>query len=121
MSCFASRRLSHAAADGTTTRPSCYWNGTWTVDMVLDRLANWRRYAALHPGFESAFNWLLDQRLAGLAAGRHTVDGDRLYTIVGRDPGRGRDGARLEAHRRYIDIQLTLAGEEEIGWSPLAE
>ena len=34
--------------------------------------------------------------------------------------GRGRTDARLESHRRYIDIQLTLDGDEEIGWRPLS-
>ena len=34
--------------------------------------------------------------------------------------GRGEDGARLEAHRRYIDIQYTIDGDELIGWMPLA-
>ena len=34
--------------------------------------------------------------------------------------GRGEDGAKLEAHRRYIDIQYTIEGDERIGWMPLA-
>ena len=29
--------------------------------------------------------------------------------------------ARLEAHRRYIDIQLVLDGDEQMGWKPLAD
>jgi YhcH/YjgK/YiaL family protein len=29
--------------------------------------------------------------------------------------------ARLEAHRRYIDIQLVLEGDEQMGWKPLAD
>lgn len=89
--------------------------------MVLDRLANWRSYAALHPGFERAFGWLIEARVAELAAGRHAIDGDRLYTLISREAGRGRDGAKLESHRRYIDIQVTLAGQEQIGWLPLAD
>jgi biofilm protein TabA len=88
--------------------------------MVLDRLANWPRYAVLHPGFEAAFRWLADAR-PELPAGRQPIDGERLYVLINRDPGRGCDGAKLESHRRYIDIQLTLAGDERIGWSPLAE
>jgi YhcH/YjgK/YiaL family protein len=89
--------------------------------MVLDRLANWRRYAMLHPGFEPAFRWLAKARPAELALGRQTIDGERLYVLIARGPGRGREGAKLESHRRYIDIQLTLDGQEEIGWSPLAD
>jgi YhcH/YjgK/YiaL family protein len=40
-----------------------------------------------------------------------------MFVILDRQDGRGRDAARLEAHRRYIDIQYTVRGEE-IGWTP---
>lgn len=38
------------------------------------------------------------------------------------DEREGRTGhtAHLEAHRRYIDIQYTIEGPEEIDWSPRA-
>ena len=49
------------------------------------------------------------------------MDGDRLYLSIDHTQGRGRDRARLEAHRRYIDIQYTIEGDEEIGWMPLAD
>jgi len=29
--------------------------------------------------------------------------------------------AKLEAHRKYIDIQLVLEGDETMGWKPLAD
>jgi biofilm protein TabA len=89
--------------------------------MILDRLNGWRRYASLHEGFAAAFQALAEPRTADLPAGRHIIDGDRLYLVIGREQGRGREGAKLESHRRYIDIQLTLAGQEEIGWLPLAD
>jgi YhcH/YjgK/YiaL family protein len=89
--------------------------------MVLDRLLNWPRYATLHPGFEAAFRWLTEARPAELPTGKRSIDGERLYVLINRDPARGHEGAKLEAHRRYIDIQLTLDGDEEIGWSPLAD
>lgn len=91
------------------------------MSMVLDRLTLWRRYASLHPGFTPAFETLSAPQTAMLPTGKHVIDGDRLFLIVGRDAGRGRQGARLESHRRYIDIQLTLAGQEEIGWLPLVD
>ena len=43
-----------------------------------------------------------------------------MYLSIDHAQGRGREGARLEAHRRYIDIQYTIEGNEEIGWMPLA-
>jgi biofilm protein TabA len=96
------------------------------LGMVLDTLARCDRYTPLHPAFARAFEFLtaadwteLISRAA--SAERHDIDGDRLYVSIARTDGRGRDGARLEAHRRYIDIQLTIEGHEEIGWKPLGD
>jgi len=88
--------------------------------MVLDRLACHARYVMLHPSFARAFEFLASAGLARLPPGRHAIDGERLYASIDHTDGRGRDGAQLEAHRRYIDIQYTIEGLEEIGWSPLA-
>jgi biofilm protein TabA len=88
--------------------------------MVLATLDGAQRYAALHPAFTRALRYLAATDLDALPAGRTEIDGDRMFVIVDRKDGRGRDGARLEAHRRYIDIQYTVHGEEEIGWMPIA-
>jgi YhcH/YjgK/YiaL family protein len=88
--------------------------------MVIDTLVNASRYAALHPAFARAFRFLAETDLAALPTGRTDIDGDDMFVMLDRKDGRGRDGARLEAHRRYIDIQYTVHGEEEIGWTPLA-
>jgi biofilm protein TabA len=89
--------------------------------MVLDSLAQAHRYTSLHPAFARAFDFLTSTNLRSLEQGRHALDGDRLYVLLDHKDGRGREGARLEAHRRYIDIQLTIEGSEEIGWRPTAE
>jgi YhcH/YjgK/YiaL family protein len=44
-----------------------------------------------------------------------------VYLSIDHQEGRGRRRARLESHRRYIDIQVTIAGHEEIGWKPVSE
>jgi biofilm protein TabA len=88
--------------------------------MILDTLSNAPRHAAVHTGFAEAFAFLRRPDLADLPAGRQEVNGAQLYASIGRDQGRGRDGARLETHRKYIDIQYVVTGEEVIGWSDLA-
>jgi len=93
--------------------------------MVLDTLRNCARYAALHPDFAKAFEFLEHADWARLVSGtghreRHPLDGERMYVSIDQAAGRGRAGARLEAHRRHIDIQFTIEGDEEIGWRPLA-
>jgi biofilm protein TabA len=88
--------------------------------LILDTLANSARYVRMHPDFPRAFEFLATTDLSALAPGRHEIDGDRLYVSIDHQDGRGEDGARLEAHRRYIDIQYTIEGRELIGWMPLA-
>jgi YhcH/YjgK/YiaL family protein len=89
--------------------------------MILDRLALAGRYASMHPGFAKAFEFLAATDLAELALGKLPIDGDRLYAIAMIDPGRGRHGAKLEAHRKYIDIQCVVSGCEGMGWKSLAD
>lgn len=106
------------------------WRTRYYSRVVLDTLPHWRRYAALHPAFTQAFQFLdgpaltrLTSAYAGIAehSVRHAIDAERLYVSIDRVQGRGRERSRLEAHRRYIDIQLTIEGHEEIGWKPLGD
>jgi biofilm protein TabA len=83
--------------------------------MILDTLAAAKRYERLHLGFGAAFDFLRSAP-AGLVEGRHEIDGERLFAIVAKSAGRGRVGAKLEVHRRYIDIQYCAAGHDVIGW-----
>ncbi len=84
--------------------------------MILDQLDNWRRYAAMHPKFEDAFAFLERKDLVVLSPGQYPIEGKRLYALVIKEDGRGREGTRLEIHKRYIDIQFTIAGADDIGW-----
>jgi len=87
--------------------------------MILDVLENAERYCAVHPRLAAAFDFLREADTAGLAPGRRDLDGDRLYAMIVRDQGRGRQRARLEAHREYIDVQFSVEGTDLIGWKSL--
>jgi biofilm protein TabA len=89
--------------------------------MIVDTLAQAARYRALNPLLTAGFEFLAKADLASLPAGRHEIDGSGVFALVGHDTGRGQAGARLEVHRRYLDIQVSLDGRERIGWRPLAE
>jgi YhcH/YjgK/YiaL family protein len=88
--------------------------------MILDSLDNASRYRDLHPAFGRAFDYLLRTDLSAAATGRHDIDGDRMFVLVQEHEGTGPDTTKLEAHKAYIDIQLTISGQEEIGWMPAA-
>lgn len=86
--------------------------------MILDRLQNAARYVSLHQGFAEAFAFLNQPKLSELAAGRYDIAGEQVYAMVAKNTGRAREAARLEAHRKYIDIQLVLSGNDQMGWKP---
>ena len=89
--------------------------------MILSTLSQSNRYAALHPLFPRAFEFMRNTDLLALAPGRYPIIDKQLFVIVENVPGRTRAEAKLECHRKYIDIQLVLEGTDEMGWKALAD
>ncbi len=89
--------------------------------MIFSTLAQSDRYAALHPLFPRAFEFIRNTNLSALAPGRYPILGEELFVIVENVSGRNREKAKLECHRKYIDIQLVLEGVDEMGWKPLSD
>jgi len=86
--------------------------------VILAALADVARYVGLHPLFPDAFAWLAAHRDA--TAGRHAIHDDRLFALLDVGTTHDRATRRFESHRRYIDIQINLAGGEAMEWTPVA-
>lgn len=84
--------------------------------MIFDSLDNSARYTALHPGFDTGFEFLKTHPVDQLKDGKHVIDGDRLFALGMELKGKGMENAVFETHRRYIDIQFTVSGTDLIGW-----
>ncbi len=87
--------------------------------MILAPLDKAFRYAACHPGLLRGLEFLQQMLIESLTDGKQEIDDQRLIAIVAHDQGRGREGAVLEFHRKYIDIQYVVSGSELIGWQSL--
>lgn len=73
---------------------------------------------ALPAEIESALDYLRLTDFSKLEAGRYPIDGENVFALV-QDPITQHWEAGLpEFHKRYIDIQCLLEGEEGIGYSP---
>jgi biofilm protein TabA len=88
--------------------------------MIFDTIEQLRLYGPLHKDIETVCRYLTSHDLLITPHGRYELDGDRVYLSLGMNNGKG-DKAKLEAHRRYLDIQCVLYGSDIIGWSPLTE
>ena len=89
--------------------------------MILDTLDRLKVYSATHERFAEVFIALEALDLNRISEGRHELDGDTdAFIIVMEKEGQGRKGAKLEAHRKYIDVQIVLSGEDVMGWRATA-
>lgn len=52
------------------------------------------------------------------AEGRYVLWQDDIYALVLRYNTGDAAGSRFETHRKYVDLQYTLAGAEVIDWAP---
>jgi YhcH/YjgK/YiaL family protein len=89
--------------------------------VVIDKLENAYLYAGLSAKIKKGLEVLKDKKLSAKKDGRYEVDGDGLYYIIQRYTTKPIEEGRLEAHKRYIDIQFAADGEEMIGHSPLGK
>jgi YhcH/YjgK/YiaL family protein len=89
--------------------------------MIIDTLENAGRYECLHTRFKAAFHFLNNTNLAAQQEGRFEIDGDRLFVLTQTYQTKPLEGGKLEAHRKYIDIQFVVSGEEYIGYAPLTD
>jgi len=87
--------------------------------MIVDHIKNWRSYA-FGPAWESAFAFL-ENLDPSAEEGEHSIDGDRVFARVMSYATKSEtdDDAVLEAHRRYVDIQMALKESERIACYPL--
>lgn len=83
------------------------------------RLQTWRSTPGLQ-GLERAFEYLARTDLAALPLGRTAIEGDDVYVTVTETGTRPPEQVRFESHRRYIDIQLVVQGQEVIEVAPAA-
>jgi len=86
--------------------------------MILDTLDNAAKYANLKIGVSEAFGFLDQPGLADLPDGRYEIVGERVFAIVMRENGRKAEEGELEGHRKYVDIQYVVSGDESMGWRP---
>lgn len=92
--------------------------------MIHDSLGrSAERYYALHPLFRQAFEYIdshLDELADTNSDGKYAIQGEDLFVMVGSHTLRRAEEAVLEAHDRYIDLQVMIAGSESFGWAQRA-
>ena len=90
--------------------------------MILGTVQYPSRYGGLGIGVKKGLEYLAAQgRLDALPLGRRELDGENLFLDVVETATEPHAARRFEAHRRYIDIHITLQGEEWYGYAPVED
>jgi biofilm protein TabA len=87
--------------------------------MVVSDLDHSDHQTAGAPGLQKAFAFLRSHGIHQLPDGRVEIDGDRVFALVQRYETMMTDAPKFEFHRKYIDVQFIVSGEEVIGWAPV--
>lgn len=90
-------------------------------DATIDAQEFARQYHANKKYWDEAFAFLKNNDLAKLAPGKYTIDGDNVYAFVTDDPTKDYEVSKWESHKKYIDLQYVISGEEKIGVAPVAD
>ena len=82
--------------------------------MILAKREDAGQYLGIHPALDRALSMLTEDFLSAVTPEVLRLDGDRLYVSRCDYITQPEEDAFFEAHRRYLDIHVLLAGEERV-------
>ena len=88
--------------------------------MIYAHIRDAENYAHLGSAFARAFKDLADGVPANLPVGKHQIIPGKMWYSVSEPATKPVSDVPFEAHNEFIDIQMTLSGEELICCAPLA-
>lgn len=91
--------------------------------MIIDSLDRLKFYSSINPLLPVVCDYLATHDLETLSEGWHPIAdaGEEAYLMVATENCRPEQDADLEGHRKYIDIQICVKGQDRIGWRAVTD
>jgi len=83
--------------------------------MIKDTISNSKVYLGIHPGIDKALESIAKEEYLQWNTGRHDIRKDEIFCLI--QEYQTRDEGRIEAHDKYIDIQVVIDGNERINYA----
>jgi len=80
--------------------------------MIYDKIENCDKYLGISHNLDRALDFIKNQDLNSLKPGRNEISGDELFVMLFEYETKDESEAVYESHKKYIDIQLLISGEE---------
>ncbi len=89
--------------------------------MIIDKLENLEKYVALNPLFAEVVNFLKNNTWDNIEDGKHLIKGDDVFVNVMHIEGKPEGKTAMEYHRKMVDVQVPISGDEVFGYVPQAD
>ena len=123
--CVASAAL---AQDWTENTAATWLNKKeWKNGLKLDvspsvnKIVFAEQYHKNQAAWDKAFAFLRDSDLTKLKPGKYPIDGTNVYATITEAPSKEFQNSAWESHRKYIDLQYVIKGQETIGVAPVSK
>ena len=87
--------------------------------MIIDKIENAHLYKNLGDRIKKSFDYIMQTDLKNLQPGKYEIDADNIFALLSEYKTKPESEGKLEAHRKYIDVQYVIEGEELMGYAPL--
>jgi biofilm protein TabA len=86
----------------------------------VDKVEFARQYNANKELWDAAFAYLKNTNLQTLPVGKYTIVPDKVTVSVTEDSTKSFEKTNWESHRKMVDIQYIVRGEEKMGVAPVS-
>ncbi|MCW8802970.1 MAG: YhcH/YjgK/YiaL family protein [Ignavibacteriaceae bacterium] len=87
--------------------------------MIIDKIENAKIYYDLSDRIKKSFDYITQTDLKELQPGKYEIEGENIFALISEYETKTKSEGKLEAHRKYIDVQYVISGEELMGSAPL--
>ncbi len=86
--------------------------------MIVTDLKNIDCHCDMPLALTKAIEFLRLRGIQNLPDGRVDIEGNNVFALIQRYETQAAGTPMFEHHRKYIDVQYLVSGEEIIGWTP---
>jgi YhcH/YjgK/YiaL family protein len=85
--------------------------------MIYDNIKRASLYYSLGERIAKALQYLEQTDFSNVEPGKYEIDGDNVFALVQASNTKPLSACKWEAHKKYIDIQFMVTGQEKMGFS----
>lgn len=89
--------------------------------MIKDNLQHIAYYNYLTPELQKSLKYLKDTDFSQIENGRYEIEEGKIWAIVQEYTTKPESEGKFEAHRKCIDVQFIVKGEEKVGTGDLED